>query len=65
MVHTIDNRNGKADLKIHEDGYGNWYAWNDEIDKYIACKYRYEAAGQKHSLENWDIGFENEKFRAL
>ncbi len=55
MVHIIDNRDGKADLEIYEDGYGNWYAWNDENDKCIACQHRCDALDIKNMPHNWDI----------
>ena len=55
MIHIIDNRDEKADLEMYADGYGNWYAWNDESDKCIACKYKYEAKDIKDWSEHWDI----------
>lgn len=40
---VIDNRNHKDGLEIYEDGNGKWYVHNEETDKILAVKYKYEA----------------------
>jgi len=55
MIHIIDNRDEKAGLEIYADGYGNWYAWNEENGKEIACKYNCQAKEIKDCPEAFDI----------
>jgi|15BtaG_2_1085339.scaffolds.fasta_scaffold85826_2 hypothetical protein len=43
MIHIIDNRNGKADLKLQKNGVGKWYAHDEYSGYYIACKTKYIA----------------------
>jgi len=54
MILILDNRNEKQGLEI-EGGYGKWYAYNDENNKLIACKYKYEAKEIVDNPEEWDI----------
>lgn len=54
MILILDNRNEKQDLEIC-NGYGNWYAYNTDSGKYIACKYKYQAQEIKQNPLSWDI----------
>jgi hypothetical protein len=54
MILILDNRNEKQGLEICE-GYGNWYVYNTDNDKLVACKYKYEANEIKRNPQDWDI----------
>lgn len=55
MIQILDNRNQKEGLEIDQFGYGKWYAYNEQTDLLVGCKYKWQAQEIKQNPENWDI----------
>ena len=54
MILIINNKNERAGLEI-DNGYGKWYAYNNQNGKLIACRYKYEAQQIINNPQEWDI----------
>lgn len=54
MILIINNKNERAGLEI-DNGYGKWYAYNNQNGKLIPCRYKYEAQQIVNNPQEWDI----------